>query len=83
MGAEKVTAGVSRQQTAIVVGAGPNGLVTANLLVDAGWLLLVICAMRAAQGLSWRRLLHPGDRPGGLPRQPIAPPGAPPGSAPS
>ncbi|MCJ1682236.1 O-antigen ligase [Rathayibacter sp. VKM Ac-2928] len=60
-----------------------TSLAESSLLVDAGWLLLVICAMRAAQGLSWRRLLHPGDRPGGLPRQPAAPPGAPPGSAPS
>lgn len=30
-----------------------------SILVDSGWLLLVICSLRAAQGLSWRRLLSP------------------------
>ncbi|NQX11137.1 O-antigen ligase family protein [Microbacteriaceae bacterium VKM Ac-2855] len=28
------------------------------ILVDFGWLLLVICTLRAAQGLSWRRMLR-------------------------
>ena len=27
---------------AVVVGAGPNGLVAANVLVDAGWSVLVL-----------------------------------------
>lgn len=30
-----------------------------SILVDAGWLLLVVCSLRAAQGLSWRRMLSP------------------------
>ena len=30
---------------AIVVGAGPNGLVAANILADAGWSVLVVEAM--------------------------------------
>ncbi len=49
MGAE-VTAGVSRPQTAIVVGAGPNGLVAANLLVDAGWDVTVLEAQPRCGG---------------------------------
>src|SRR5688500_9769253 len=35
---------------AVVIGAGPNGLVAANLLADAGWSVVV---------------LEAGDRPGG------------------
>ncbi len=35
---------------ALVVGAGPNGLVAANLLVDAGWSVLVLEAQPAPGG---------------------------------
>jgi phytoene dehydrogenase-like protein len=35
-------AGRARTKDAVVVGAGPNGLVSANLLVDAGWDVLVL-----------------------------------------
>lgn len=38
-----------------------TALAESSILLDAGWLLVVICAMRAAQGLSWRRLLRPRD----------------------
>lgn len=38
-----------------------TSLAESSILLDAGWLLVVLCAMRAAQGLSWRRLLHPRD----------------------
>lgn len=38
-----------------------TALAESSILLDAGWLLVVVCAMRAAQGLSWRRLLHPRD----------------------
>lgn len=38
-----------------------TGFAESSILVDAGWLLLVICALRAAQGLSWRRMLSPRD----------------------
>jgi exopolysaccharide production protein ExoQ len=31
-------------------------------LVDFGWLLLLICALKAAQGKSWRSLLRPSPR---------------------
>ncbi|HSP74776.1 MAG TPA: exopolysaccharide production protein, partial [Cryobacterium sp.] len=30
-----------------------------TVLVDFGWLLLLICAVKAAQGKSWRSLLQP------------------------
>ena len=33
-----------------------------NVLVDFGWLLLLICAVKAAQGKSWRSLLQPSPR---------------------
>ena len=31
-------------------------------LVDFGWLLLLICALKGAQGKSWRSLLQPSPR---------------------
>ena len=31
-----------KRRDAVVIGAGPNGLVAANLLVDAGWDVLVV-----------------------------------------
>ncbi|MFL6027595.1 MAG: phytoene desaturase family protein [Friedmanniella sp.] len=34
--------GKTRARDAVVIGAGPNGLVAANLLVDAGWDVLVL-----------------------------------------
>jgi phytoene dehydrogenase-like protein len=36
------TDGMTAQADAVVIGAGPNGLVAANLLVDAGWDVLVL-----------------------------------------
>lgn len=36
-GRSRRTAGVAAMRDAVVVGAGPNGLVAANLLADAGW----------------------------------------------
>ncbi|WP_036505913.1 phytoene desaturase family protein [Nocardioides sp. URHA0020] len=45
---------------AIVVGAGPNGLVAANLLVDAGWSVLVLEAQPTPGGaVRSDRELHP------------------------
>ena len=35
---------------AVVIGAGPNGLVAANLLVDAGWDVLVLEAQPTIGG---------------------------------
>lgn len=39
---------------AVVVGAGPNGLVAANALVDAGWDVLVLEAQGSAAATSCR-----------------------------
>ena len=33
-----------------------------TVLVEFGWLLLLICSVKAAQGQSWRRLLSPSPR---------------------
>jgi exopolysaccharide production protein ExoQ len=33
-----------------------------TVLVESGWLLLLICSVKAAQGMSWRRLLKPNPR---------------------
>ena len=45
---------------AVVVGAGPNGLVAANLLVDAGWSVLVLEAQPTPGGaVRSDREVHP------------------------
>jgi phytoene dehydrogenase-like protein len=41
---------VGRTYDAVVIGAGPNGLVAANVLVDAGWSVLVLEAQPTAGG---------------------------------
>ena len=64
-----MTAG--RRHDAIVIGAGPNGLVAANMLADAGWDVLVLEAQSTPGGAvrsdreldpdfvtaAWRKLL--------------------------
>lgn len=41
---------MSRPRDAVVIGAGPNGLVAANLLADAGWDVLVVEAQPQCGG---------------------------------
>jgi phytoene dehydrogenase-like protein len=41
---------MSARHDAVVIGAGPNGLVAANRLVDAGWSVLVLEAQPSAGG---------------------------------
>ena len=45
----------------MVIGAGPNGLIAANLLADAGWEVLVLekagCAHPVSVGIAFGRPL--------------------------
>jgi phytoene dehydrogenase-like protein len=55
-----VSTGPSPSYDAIVVGAGPNGLVAANRLVDAGWSVLVLEAQPEVGGaVRSARDVHP------------------------
>ena len=55
-----MTTAVGRSYDAIVIGAGPNGLVAANVLADAGWDVLVLEAQPAPGGaVRSDREVHP------------------------
>jgi phytoene dehydrogenase-like protein len=52
---------VSRAYDAVVIGAGPNGLVAANHLIDAGWSVLVLEAQPTVGGaVRSDEGVHPG-----------------------
>jgi phytoene dehydrogenase-like protein len=55
-----VTVAAGRRHDAIVIGAGPNGLVAANVLADAGWDVLVLEAQSTPGGaVRSDREVHP------------------------
>ncbi|CUR62380.1 Dehydrogenase [metagenome] len=55
-----MTSAPGRRYDAVVVGAGPNGLVAANVLLDAGWSVLVLEAQPTVGGaVRSDRELHP------------------------
>ena len=51
------TSGRGRGREAVVIGAGPNGLVAANMLVDAGWDVLVLEAQQRVGGVARRQAI--------------------------
>lgn len=56
-----MTTPAGRTYDAVVIGAGPNGLVAANMLADAGWSVLVLEAQHTAGGaVRSDREVHPG-----------------------
>jgi exopolysaccharide production protein ExoQ len=46
----------------VLVVLGVTSAAESTVLVEFGWLLLLICSVKAAQGQSWRRMLKPSPR---------------------
>jgi O-antigen ligase len=47
----------------VMVALMATGMAESSLLIESGWLLLVLCSVKAAQGMSWRNALpHSGQR---------------------
>src|SRR5436305_9953455 len=58
---DRPSSGRLREMDAVVIGAGPNGLVAANVLADRGWQVLVLEAQPVAGGaVRTAELTEPG-----------------------
>jgi hypothetical protein len=44
----------------VLVAIIATSMAESSILIEFGWMLLVVCAVKAAQGMSWRQALPAG-----------------------